>query len=310
MLKELGVTHKWRLLGMYGLMLVAEGIQASMPMLLGGAIDAAITSGKNIAAAGWAGLAWVPIALWFGADVIQTLLNTTRYMLDTRIFGRIGVDLKTRVAAEQFQAARTESQVQTRVGLTDKLTHFYQYTAQFVVGCTISFVCGLYALYHLNFSVFVATSLFLIPVGIRGLLLARRLVPENSKYYDEAERNMDVIKSRSLPGINKHYNKLLTISVRISNIHATSFAVMSVLEVSLVAVILYLLAASPGVTAGSVYAIYAYVLKVTGNVNALPNLITEIVDTLAVTKRLRAPVEIDEPEVDEPEVKEPENGEC
>lgn len=288
-LKELFSNNRWQILGIYALMLIAEGIQAAMPALLGGAIDAAIAAGQATVSGGalvLSNIDWTPVVLWLGADIAETLLNTVRYMIDTRVFGAVNVQLMSQVAREQFATNCTDSQAQTRINLASKMTHFFEFTVPWIIGCSVSFLGGLWALYALKSSVFWATCVFLVPVAIRGFMLAKRLIPENTKYYDESEKNMDVIKSRDLGQITQHYGELLNIGIRISNLHAYSFAVMSVLQVALVAIILYLLGISPGVTAGEVYAVYAYVLKVTNNVNALPNLITDIMDTLAVIDRL------------------------
>lgn len=288
-LKELFLQNRWQIVGIYALMLIAEGIQAAMPALLGGAIDAAIAAGQAAVSGGALVLSnvnWMPLVLWLGVDIGETLLNTARYVIDTRVFGAVNVDLMSRVAREQFAANCTDSQAQTRINLASKMTHFFESTVPWIIGCSVSFLGGLWALYALNSAVFWATCVFLVPVAIRGFVLAKRLIPENIKYYDESEKNMDVIKSRDLGQITQHYQELLKINIRISNLHAYSFSVMNILQVTLVAVILYFLGVSPGVTAGAVYAVYAYVLKVTNNVDALPNLITDVMDTMAVIDRL------------------------
>ncbi len=113
-------------------------------------------------------------------------------------------------------------------------------------------------------------GLTLAPLAILSRRLARRSFAVNAALNDQLEREVEVIEDGRSGAVLDHYRRLARCQVRLSDMGAWNFLQMEFFVLALIVAALARYCSRPGVEAGDIYAVFAYVLMFIGGLDCVP----------------------------------------
>jgi hypothetical protein len=226
------------------------------------------------------------LALLIGQTLAQLFVGTARRMYDTRAFSAIYTDTATRLVCGQRNAGIGVSQVVARSSLSRELVDFFEYELKGLFYSAYGIVGGL-AMLVLYDRLLVAYCIVIVaPLVVVSRRLARRASLLNSSLNDQLEREVEVIETVSEHSVREHYQLLAQWRVGLSDIEAWNFFQMEIIVLALIVASLVRYCAHPGVEAGDIYALFAYILMFVGGLDCVPRTTQQIARLHDIARRV------------------------
>ena len=182
-------------------------------------------------------------------------IGAARRAIDTRSFARIYAELAVPVIINQREKGLNTSAITARVALSRQFVDFFEQHLPTLIMSSFSIIGAAIMLLWLEFWSGITACLILV---FFGLLLPKYSKTNDLLYLklnDRLEKEVNVIEQKSNYHLNKHYDWLAYLRIRLSNREATGYLWIGIASAILFGVTVVNLATTKGVQAGHIYAV-------------------------------------------------------
>ena len=266
--------HRMRLALTYGLTVIENLCDVLYPFVIGLAIDG-LLAGR-----------WVTMVPLIGVWLFHLGVGLVRHVYDTIVFTRVYADIASGTVERQRDAGVDGAQIAARVTLSQELVDFLQTELPTFIRTLCRIVGSLAMLFAYDTAIAVASVASLLPVVAINSWFGRRAVRLNRGLNDRLERQVGLVTTGPLGTVRRHFEHLRFWRIRVSNAEAATWGVQEVVIIALTAFALFALTGSPGVTAGVIYAVLAYIFDLRECVETLPTTLQNLVRVRDIADRL------------------------
>lgn len=214
-------------------------------------------------------------------------IGTVRHMYDTRTYSAIYTSLVTKFLSRRYNKIDV-SRLSAHSTLAREFVDFLEHDLVYVIEAVYNIFGSLVILFFYDRVVVGICLAIMVPVTIIGMLYGKRMRRLNKNKNDELEKQVDIIAEGDHSAIKQHYNNLRKWQVRISDKEAWNFGFMEIMVLVVVAVSLVVSSNlhSSTVMAGSLFAIYSYILKFTSGLDTIPYTLERLSSLSDITRRI------------------------
>lgn len=212
-----------------------------------------------------------------------------RRAADTRTFARIYAELAVPVIAAQREKGLDTSAVAARVALSRQFVDFFEQHLPVLVmsGCSIVGAAAMLLLIEFWAGVTAAAVLLFF------MLLMPKYAHTNDALYaklnNRLEKEVDVIGANRRILLQRHYDVLARLRIRLSNREASGYLAIGAAMAVLFGVTVVQLAAAPNVQAGHIYAVMTYLWMFAMSLDDAPRLLEEFSNLKDIGRRVEVP---------------------
>jgi hypothetical protein len=207
-------------------------------------------------------------------------------MYDTRAFSAIYADTATRLVCIQRDAGVGVSQVAARSSLSRELVDFFEYELKGLFSSAYGVIGGLSMLVLYDRHLVAYCVLIVAPLVLMSRRLAQRSFTLNASLNDQLEREVAVIEDGRDDSVREHYRLQAQWRVRLSDMEAWNFLKMEFFILALIVASLIRYCSHPGVEAGDIYAVFAYILMFIGGLDWVPSMTQQIARLTDIARRV------------------------
>ena len=220
------------------------------------------------------------------------IVGTIRHMYDTRTYTAIYTSLVTKFLSRRYSKVEV-SKLSAHSTLAREFVDFLEHDLVYVIEAAYNILGSLVLLFFYDKTVVGICLAILIPVIITSLLYGKKMKQLNKYKNDELEKQVDIISTGNNTDIHHHYNNLRKWQVRISDKEAWNFGFMEVMVLAVVVVSLILSENlhSSTIMAGSLFAIYSYILKFASGLDTIPYTLQRLSSLSDITRRIELQTE-------------------
>lgn len=220
------------------------------------------------------------------------IVGTIRHMYDTRTYTAIYTSLVTKFLSRRYNQIEV-SKLSAHSTLAREFVDFLEHDLVYVIEAAYNILGSLVLLFFYDKTVVGICLAILIPVIIISLLYGKKMKQLNKYKNDELEKQVDIISTGNNTDIHHHYNNLRKWQVRISDKEAWNFGFMEVMVLAVVVVSLVLSKNlhSSTIMAGSLFAIYSYILKFASGLDTIPYTLQRLSSLSDITRRIELQAE-------------------
>lgn len=258
-LRSFFTQHKYQLLLTYSLFALEMLGTLLRPFFLGEAVNDLIKGSYN-------GLVILSVQ-----HLIWMVIGTARHMYDTRTYSSIYTSLVTKLLTKR-KAKNDTSKLSAHATLAREFVDFLEFDLTYIVEMFYNLVGSLILLYFYDAQVVLVCVAILVPVLLLSYWYAKHITRLNKLKNDELENQVNIINSRNVGHIQKHFAKLRKWQIKISDREAWNFGFMELLVLVVITVSLIISTKSTGemIMAGNVIGIYTYILKFVTGLDTIP----------------------------------------
>lgn len=279
-LRGVFLRHKYKLLFTYSLFALEMLGNLLRPFFLGEAVNGLI-------AGSYRGLIILAV-IHFAYLVIGTL----RLRVDARTYSSIYTTLVTRMLSRRFKDTEV-SKLSAHSTLAREFIDFLEFDFNFIIEAVYNIVGSLILLFFYDTSVVLTCMAILLPVILISYRYGRRMKNLAQYKNDELELQVDVISTKNVRTIRRHYELLRILQIRISDQEAWNFGVMELMVLVVITVSLLLTASHIGKTlhAGDIIGIYTYILRFVSGLDTIPYTVQRYSTLMDISQRIELEVE-------------------
>ncbi len=199
------------------------------------------------------------------------VISTIRHMYDTRTFSAIYTSLVTRFLKRRYGKSET-SKLSAHSTLSRELVDFLESDLPYIIEAFYNIVGSLILLYFYESRVVLICYAILFPVIIISYFYGKKMRKLSQLKNDELEKQVSIIAIGNNESILKHYNKLRSLQIKISDKEAWNFGIIEMLVLMVIGCSLILSSNMFGTTilAGNLIGIYNYILKFVSGLDTIP----------------------------------------
>jgi ABC-type multidrug transport system fused ATPase/permease subunit len=199
------------------------------------------------------------------------IIGTIRHMYDTRTFTSIYTSMVTRFLSKRNHNADV-SMLSAHSTLSKELVDFLESDLPFIIEAFYNIVGSLVLLYFYESNVVLICFAILLPVGVISYFYGKKMSALTKLKNDELEKQVSVIAFGNKDSINKHYNKLRSLQIKISDKEAWNFGMIEILVLIVIGLSLVVSSKLFGtiLLAGNIIGIYNYILKFVSGLDTIP----------------------------------------
>jgi len=199
------------------------------------------------------------------------IIGTIRHMYDTRTFTSIYTSMVTRFLSKRNQNTDV-SMLSAHSTLSKELVDFLESDLPFIIEAFYNIVGSLVLLYFYESNVVLICFAILLPVGVISYFYGKKMSTLTKMKNDELEKQVSVIAFGNKDSINKHYNKLRSLQIKISDKEAWNFGMIEILVLIVIGLSLVVSSKLFGtiLLAGNIIGIYNYILKFVSGLDTIP----------------------------------------
>lgn len=271
-------AYRWRLLATYALFNLENLLRLAQPLVLGWAIHDLLQS------------SWLGLAIFFGQHVLYLVLSAGRRVYDTRCFTRIYADLATGLVLDQRGRQVKVSRVAARSGLSREIVDFFERDVAVVLYILYSVIGALVMLCWADWVLVWWCLALLLPACVLSRWTGRQSLLLNGRLNDQLEREVEIIERAQPAEVRSHFDLVRRWRIALSDRDAWSFGMLELLIFAVMAAALVRTCAKPDVDAGTIVAVFGYVLMyVTGVVN-MPLLVQQFNRLRDISGRMQSEI--------------------
>lgn len=221
--------------------------------------------------------------------LLYLITGTIRHMYDTRTYTAIYTSLVTRHISRRFNK-QSISRLSAHSTLARELVDFLEHDIVYLLEAGYGILGSLLMLFVYDHTVVLICLTILIPVSAASFFYGRKMKRLNHFANDELEHQVDTISSGDPVAIRRHYTRLRNWQIRISDQEALNFGFM---ELMVLLVLAGALIFAPSLhhgslQAGTLFAVYSYLLKFTSGLDTIPYLIQRVSALGDITRRMNS----------------------
>jgi ABC-type bacteriocin/lantibiotic exporter with double-glycine peptidase domain len=220
------------------------------------------------------------------------IVGTIRHMYDTRTYTAIYTSLVTKFLSRRYNKIEV-SKLSAHSTLAREFVDFLEHDLVYVIEAVYNILGSLVLLFFYDRTVVGICLAILIPVVIISLLYGKKMKQLNRHKNDELEKQVDIISTGDDMNIRHHYNNLRKWQIRISDKEAWNFGFMEVMVLLVIAISLVVSQNlhSGTIMAGSLFAIYSYILKFASGLDTIPYTLQRLSSLSDITRRIELQTE-------------------
>lgn len=222
-------------------------LMALIPMFIGIAIDGLLA--KETADM------FILIALLISLIV----MSITRRFYDTRVYGRIRVNVQTEFAHNN--SSLMTSIANARLAMTRELVDFLEESAPEILNAVIQFIVSIVVLYSLEPRLAFAALVSAVVMLIIYSLFHESFYILNGAYNKQSERQVAILNKGSLHKLFRHFDYLKQLEVKLSDREAILYGSVFMVLLSMVVFNLWYATLNGDVSAGEIFSIVSYSLE-------------------------------------------------
>lgn len=279
-LRSLMMKHKYRLIFTYSLFSVEMLGGLLRFYFFGEAINGLIKGS-------YAGLIVLAVV-----HLSYLIVGTIRHMYDTRTYTSIYTSLVTKFLSRRYSKVEV-SKLSAHSTLAREFVDFLEHDLVYVIEAVYNILGSLVLLFFYDKTVVGICLAILIPVIIISLLYGKKMKQLNKHKNDELEKQVDIISTGNNKDIGHHYNNLRKWQIRISDKEAWNFGFMEVMVLLVITISLVVSKNlhSSTIMAGSLFAIYSYILKFASGLDTIPYTLQRLSSLSDITRRIELQTE-------------------
>ena len=268
-------TYRRRILLTFSLVLLENVFELLYPFATGVAINGLLNG--NYSSLSLLGSAWF-------AHLIS---GAFRKVYDTHTFTRVYGDVATAVVLTQGARGVPTSQIVARSALSRELVDFFEHDVPAIITTFTGFAGALVMLFLYDRGIGLYCLLVLVPLLVINRIYARRANVLNRGLNDQLENEVDIVTARQPEAVRTHYRLLAQWRVRLSNAEVADWGVMELFLIGLAGVVLIRAVALPGVQAGDIYAVVAYLWSYLASLDHVPFTVQQLGRLRDIGQRLQ-----------------------
>jgi hypothetical protein len=268
-------AERWRIGLTYGVTLLENLFYLLYPWTIGLAIDGLL--------AGSGPWSLMPLVVIWGLHIA---VGAARQVYDTWVFARIHAEIATGTIARQRPAGVGTAEIAARSVMSRELVDFFEREVPTIVTAGLGLVGGIAMLLWYDRMVGLIAALLLVPVLTVYTAMGRRAHRLNKDLNDETEREVDLIGRGRFGPLASHFRRRGRLRVRLSNTEASSWSMVELFSITAVVLVLLRMTALPGVQAGELYAVLAYVWRVLECLDQVPAVVQRLARLVDIRRRL------------------------
>jgi len=266
--------NKRQMLLTYGLFNLENVLRVAQPFVLGWAINDLVNE------------SYLGLGMLIVQHLLHLLVSSLRQMYDTRAFGRMYTELATNLVVDQRGRDVNVSRVAARSALSRQFIEFFERSVPLSIRSVYSIVGALVMLTVYDWVLLPICLVLLIPATLINRGYARQTYRLSRRLHDTLENEVDVIKPASRSEVQKHYASATGWRVKMSDTEAVNFCLMELFVLSVMVAALLRICDSSVMTAGTIFAIFRYVLMLIMGLDAVPRLVQQLSQLRDLNHRL------------------------
>ena len=268
-------AERWPIAATYAVTLLENLFALAYPFTIGLAIDGLL--------AGHGLVALAPLVLVWGLHIV---VGAARQVYDTRVFARIYGTLAAGTVVRQRAAGYGMAEIAARAVMTRELVDFFEREVPTMATAVIGLVGSVAMLAFYDTLTGLIVAALLVPVFLVYRLFGRRAQALNRDLNDETEREVNLIVAGRLGPLASHFRRRGRLRVRLSNAEAASWSLVELFSITAVVLMLLRSTSLPGIGAGELYAMLAYVWRVLECLDQVPMLVQRLGRLVDIRRRL------------------------
>ncbi len=268
-------AERWRIALTYGVTLLENLFYLLYPWTIGLAIDGLL--------AGRGPMAILPLVVIWGLHIV---VGASRQVYDTWVFARIHARIATATIERQRLAGIDTTEIAARSAMSRELVDFFEREVPTLITAALGLVGGIAMLFWYDWLVGLVVTAWMVPVAVVYTAMGRRAHRLNKDLNDETEREVDLIHRSRFGPLASHFRRRGRLRVRLSNAEARSWAAVELFSITAVVLVILRMTALPGIQAGELYAMLAYVWRVLECLDQAPMLVQRFARLLDIRRRL------------------------
>ena len=268
-------AERWRIALTYGVTLLENLFYLLYPWTIGLAIDGLL--------AGQGPWALMPLVAIWGAHIV---VGAGRQVYDTWVFARIHAAIATATIERQRSAGIDTTEIAARSAMSRELVDFFEREVPTLMTAALGLVGGIAMLFWYDRIVGLVVTVWMLPVLVVYTLMGRRAHRLNMALNDEVEREVDLIHRSRFGPLASHFRRRGRLRVRLSNAEARSWALVELFSIAAVVLVILRMTAMPGIQAGELYAMLAYVWRVLECLDQAPLLVQRFARLIDIRRRI------------------------
>ena len=268
-------AERWRIALTYGVTLLENLFYLLYPWTIGLAIDGLL--------AGRGPMAILPLVVIWGLHIV---VGASRQVYDTWVFARIHARIATATIERQRLAGIDTTEIAARSAMSRELVDFFEREVPTLITAALGLVGGIAMLFWYDWLVGLVVTAWMVPVAVVYTAMGRRAHRLNMDLNDETEREVDLIHRSRFGPLASHFRRRGRLRVRLSNAEARSWAAVELFSITAVVLVILRMTALPGIQAGELYAMLAYVWRVLECLDQAPMLVQRFARLLDIRRRL------------------------
>jgi ABC-type multidrug transport system fused ATPase/permease subunit len=219
--------------------------------------------------------------------LLHLLLGGARRMYDVRAFTQIYADIATALIHKQRQHGVETSAVAARSVLSRDLVDFFERDVPTVLAAVYSVIGALIMLLWYDWLIAPMCLAMLVPLGLINRIYSRQTLVLTGRLHDRLEREVDVIERARPRGLRKHFGLLSRLHIMLTDCEAINFGLMEAFILGLISLTLIRSCHMPDTDAGSIFAVFRYVLIFVMGLDGVPMLVRQFSRLRDIIARLR-----------------------
>lgn len=268
-------AQRWRIALTYAVTLLENLFYLLYPWTIGLAIDGLL--------AGQGARSLVPLVTIWGLHIV---VGAGRQVYDTWVFARVHAEIATATIERQRLAGIDTTEIAARSAMSRELVDFFEREVPTLMTAALGLVGGIAMLFWYDRLVGLVVTVWMVPVLVVYALMGRRAHRLNMALNDETEREVDLIHRSRFGPLASHFRRRGRLRVRLSNAEARSWALVELFSIAAVVLVILRMTALPGIQAGELYAMLAYVWRVLECLDQAPMLVQRFARLLDIRRRL------------------------
>jgi hypothetical protein len=215
------------------------------------------------------------------------IIGTIRHMYDTRTFSSIYTSLVTQFLSRRHDKSEV-SKLSAHSTLSKEFVDFLEFDLPYVIEAIYNLFGSLVLLYFYDTAVVAVCFTLLLPVIIISYFYGKKMRKLTSLKNDELEKQVAIITEGKPEYIKRHYTKLRSWQIKISDKEAFNFGIVEILVMFVIGAALLISKNNFGTTllAGNLIGIYNYILKFVSGLDTIPYTVQRISSLSDITKRI------------------------
>ena len=265
---------RWQISATYSVLALENIFDLLYPLLIGIAING-LLAGEPISLAPLAGV-------WLAHIVI----GAARQIYDTRLFSAIHANVASDLAARIDDEGSGLSRVSAHISMSKDVVDFYEFDVPTIATVTIALIGAIILMFFYDMIAGLMVLGLMVPAAAMNRWLGKRSLRLKRLLNNQFERQVTKLTAHHPVRTGLHFARLRKLKIGLSNAEAISWSAIETVTLVVSLAVIARLAMLPDANAGSIFAGVAYLLRIIGELDRVPELIQRIARLADIRRRL------------------------